>query len=273
VLHVCSPDLAEHHPGLAAQALCDLLRQHSPTALLLAHGPETAELAGRLGALSGSAVITRAADAHLDGQGRLLAERPIDNGFLFETVAAGHGPCPVLTFLPSVLADPQPLDGHEPAEITRVTPALDIAALGARMKERIPADPETLDIEQAEIVVAGGRGVGKDQAFNIIFRLALALGGAVAGTRPVIDWHTLPFERQIGQTGKSVSPRLIINCGISGANEYTAGMEKAQLVIAINSEPQARIFKFADLGVVGDLRQVLPLLLARLEELAGGDDS
>jgi electron transfer flavoprotein alpha subunit len=83
----------------------------------------------------------------------------------------------------------------------------------------------------------------------------------------VVDYEILPFERQIGQTGKTVAPRLLIACGISGANEYTAGMEKSQTVIAVNTDPTARIFRFADLGVVGDLHRVLPLLIARIKEM------
>ena len=88
----------------------------------------------------------------------------------------------------------------------------------------------------------------------------------MAGTRPVIDWQILPYDRQIGQTGKTVTPRLLVACGISGANEYTVGMEKSQLVIAINTDPKARIFRFADLGVVGDVHEILPLLITRLRE-------
>jgi electron transfer flavoprotein alpha subunit len=133
--------------------------------------------------------------------------------------------------------------------------------------KRIEADPEKLDLEKADIIVSGGRGVGKDEAFAIIYELAKTIGGSVGGTRPIIDWQILPFERQIGQTGKSVSPRLIINCGISGANEYTAGMEKSQKVIAINTDARARIFRFADLGVMGDVHAVVPLLIARLKEI------
>ena len=88
----------------------------------------------------------------------------------------------------------------------------------------------------------------------------------MGGTRPVIDWQILPFERQIGQTGKSVSPRLLFAFGISGANEYTTGVEKSRFVVAVNKDPRARIFRFADLGVVGDVHEILPLLLKRLKE-------
>ena len=115
--------------------------------------------------------------------------------------------------------------------------------------------------------MAGGRGAGKGEAFDIIHRLARAIGGTAGATRPIIDWGTLPYERQIGQTGKTVAPRLIINCGISGANEYTAGIEKSQMIIAIDQNPKARIFRFADLGVVGDVHEILPLLTARIAQL------
>jgi electron transfer flavoprotein alpha subunit len=93
------------------------------------------------------------------------------------------------------------------------------------------------------------------------------LEGTIGGTRPVIDWGTLPYERQIGQTGKTVSPALLFSCGISGANEHTAGIEKAKQVIAINKDPRARIFRFADLGIIGDLHEILPHLIERLKEM------
>jgi electron transfer flavoprotein alpha subunit len=153
------------------------------------------------------------------------------------------------------------------AEILTEEPVEQPGDLDTKVLRVIEADPGELDIEEADILVSGGRGVGKDEAFDIIHDLARAIGGSVGATRPVIDWHTLPYERQIGQTGKTVFPRLIINCGISGANEYTAGMEKSQLVIAINTDPRARIFRFADLGVIGDLHQVLPILIERLRDM------
>ena len=154
-------------------------------------------------------------------------------------------------------------------EIQSELPDVDLNTLKTRVVKVIEAAPEALDLEEADIIVSGGRGVGKDRAFDMIHELARVLGGSVGGTRPVIDWQTLPFERQIGQTGKTVSPRLIVTCGISGANEFTAGMEEAQRVIAIELDPRARIFRFADLGVVGDVHEILPLLIERLKTLKG----
>jgi electron transfer flavoprotein alpha subunit len=123
-----------------------------------------------------------------------------------------------------------------------------------------------VDLEEADVVVSGGRGVGKGEGFDALRTLAQLLGGAIGGTRPVIDWQILPYECQIGQTGKTVSPRLLFTCGISGANEFTAGMEKSRRVIAVNKDPNARIFRFADLGLIGDVHEILPVLIARLKE-------
>lgn len=267
VLHVKHMHLAAYHGELFAETLAGLIEERRPRLVLFAHTPPAADLIARLAAALETAAATRAIDLSFDDTGALKAVRPIANGYLFESVALNSPAAALVSLLPAVLADPQPAPG--PAiPVDAIAPPIDPEALKTHTVKIVEADPRTLDIEDADLVVAGGRGVGKGEAFEIIHRLAATLGGSVAGTRPVIDWHTLPFERQIGQTGKTVSPRLIINCGISGANEYTAGIEKSQLVIAINTDARARIFRFADLCIVGDLHTVLPLLVERLEQTA-----
>lgn len=271
VIHLQSPDLAEYNGELFAQALGDLLAKQQPAAMLFVHNPHTADLAARLGAALDRPVITRAMDAHSSNQGSIRVVRPIANGYLFETIEAlGHHGT-LVTFLPNVLPDPQP-QKRATVEIQEITPALNPESLAMQTVRIIEADPDTLALEEADIVVAAGRGAAKAESFGMVQRLARAIGGSLGGTRPVIDDHLLPFERQIGQTGKTVTPRLIINCGISGANEYTAGMEKSQWVIAVNIDDRARIFRFADLGVVGDLHQVLPLLAERMEKIVNEAD-
>lgn len=265
VIHLRSPQLERFKTEVFARVLGTLLETDPPAALLFAHRPQTVEMAARVGAALDCPVITRAVDAHGGGDGAIRAVRPIANGYLFETVETlGSGPV-LMTFLPDVLPDSKPKD-TAPLAVEGRDLEVDAGSSATQTVEIIEADPETLAIEEADIVVAAGRGAGKDASFDVIQRLAQAIGGSVGGTRPVIDDHLLPFERQIGQTGKTVTPRLIINCGISGANEYTAGIEKSQLVIAVNTDPRARIFRFADLGIVGDLHQVLPLLAERIEK-------
>ncbi len=266
VLYVESESLVRYQGELFAKELFRLAEKHKPTCILVAQTAETSDLCSRLAALLQTALVTCAMDLNVDQAGKFHAIRPVSNGYLFESIRLECRGAPIISFLPAVLTAPDP-DMTKQAEILIEAPVGQSGNLKTKVLRVIQADPEDLDIEEADIVVSGGRGVGKDEAFDIIHDLARAIGGSVGATRPVIDWQTLPYERQIGQTGKTVTPRLIINCGISGANEYTAGMEKSQLVIAINTDPRARIFRFADLGVVGDVHQVLPILIERLKEM------
>lgn len=266
VRYVDAKDLSRYQGELFARVLLGLIQREKPHGLLMAQNAQTADLAPRLGALLETALVTYAMDLQVEAQGRLVITRPVANGYLFEHVRLEGSTLPIISFLPSVLVAPESNTERE-AEIHVEPLEVSPEELQTRVVEVIEADPEHLDLEEADIIVSGGRGVGKGEVFEIVHELARALGGSVAGTRPVIDWQVLPHERQIGQTGKRVGPRLILNCGISGANEYTAGMEKSQKVIAINIDPRARIFRFADLGVVGDLHRVLPLLIERIKEM------
>jgi electron transfer flavoprotein alpha subunit len=266
VLYLEKESLCFYHGELFARTLAELVDRYPPTFILMAHTPETSDLSARLGALLEAALVTRAMDLKIDDKKNPVAVRPVANGYLFEDVRFKSSPY-IVTFLPAVLNFPESEKGKS-IKILKESLQIDPAKLNTKVIRRIEADPGSLDLEEADIVVAGGRGMGKGDTFGIIHELAGVVGASVAGTRPVIDWQILPYERQIGQTGKSVTPRLIINCGISGANEYTAGMEKSRKVIAINTDPRARIFRFADLGIVGDVHEVVPLLISRLKEVS-----
>jgi electron transfer flavoprotein alpha subunit len=265
VLYMEHESLTPYNGDRQASLLSSLIRRHKPVFVLMAHTPETLDLAPRLAAILEAGVATRAMDLVIDDKGAPSVVRPIANGYLFEEVQFTCPPPFFVTFLPSVLSAPEERTGTD-MEFIRDTVEGDAEAGLTRVVEVVAADPGTLDLEEADIVVSGGRGVGRDEDFAVIHELAGAIGGSVGGSRPVIDWETLPFERQIGQTGKRVAPRLIFCCGISGANEFTAGMEAAQRVVAVNMDPRARIFRFADLGVVGDVHRILPLLVERIKE-------
>ncbi len=267
IIQIRHESLNRYNGELFARVLFEIIKGRSLSCLLLAQNEGSSDLGHMLAGMMNAPLITRAVDFSLDADNRAVAIRPISNGYLFEEVIIDTDTPPVVSYLPSVLSSVSPFEGCADTAIEVITPEIDENSLSTRVINVIHAAPENLSIEDAEIVVAGGRGAGKGDAFNMIHDLAKEIGASVGGTRPVIDLQLLPYERQIGQTGKSVAPDLIINCGISGANEYSAGMEKSKHVISINKDPRARIFRFSDLGVVGDLKEIIPLLIERIREL------
>jgi electron transfer flavoprotein alpha subunit len=160
--------------------------------------------------------------------------------------------------------DPTETGGE--AEVSEVTPQFEDFSTQATMLEQAHAESEGPSIEDADVIVAGGRGLGSPENFSLVEALAKALGGAVAATRAVVDAGWYPYATQVGQTGKTVSPKLYIACGISGAIQHKVGMQGSGVVIAINKDPNAPIFEFADLGVVGDLNEVVPKLTQLVEQ-------
>jgi electron transfer flavoprotein alpha subunit len=156
----------------------------------------------------------------------------------------------------------------EPPEIVEVRPGDYAGHERERVKviDLIKADPRTIDIADAERIVAGGKGACEEENFRWISKLAEAIGASVGGSRAAVDRGFIHRDRQIGQSGKTVSPKLLISCGISGANAHVVGMRESKTIIAINTDRHAPILKLADLAVVGDLCEILPALIDRLRK-------
>jgi electron transfer flavoprotein alpha subunit len=159
--------------------------------------------------------------------------------------------------------------GSGSAQVTEAPAAEESALTKATVAESHPAEAKVVDLEEATIIVAGGRGVGGEEGFAPLRELAAALGGAVGASRAAADAGWIPYQLQIGQTGKVVKPALYIGAGISGAIQHRVGMQTAEHVIAINKDPDAPIGEFADLFVVGDLFQIVPALAEEIRKRKG----
>jgi electron transfer flavoprotein alpha subunit len=160
--------------------------------------------------------------------------------------------------------DPVESDGS--ASVEEIPTDLEDFSSKATMVEQAHEEQSGPSIEEADILVTGGRGLGSPENFSILEELAAALGGAVASTRAVVDSGWYPYPTQVGQTGKVVSPKLYIGAGVSGAIQHKVGMQTSQTIVAINKDPNAAIFEFSDLGVVGDLNEVVPKLTELVKE-------
>ncbi len=194
--------------------------------------------------------------------GKLVGKRPALDDTVY--VDVGWKNEPRLALIRTGTFDPVETGGE--AEVEKVDVGLEEFSTQATMIEQAHEESEGPSIEDADVIVAGGRGLGSPENFKLVEELAQALGGAVGATRAVVDAGWYPYATQVGQTGKTVAPRLYIACGISGAIQHKVGMQGSNVIVAINKDPNAPIFEYADLGVVGDLQEIVP----KLTELVRG---
>jgi electron transfer flavoprotein alpha subunit len=197
--------------------------------------------------------------------GKLVAERPILQDSQIADVGYVDQPGVIISRLNAFDAK----EGDGSAEVVDVEVELSEWSTKAKMVQRGEQRGEDVNIEDADILVGGGRGLGEKDNFKIAEDLANALGGAVAATRAVVDAGWYPYAAQIGQTGKTVAPKLYLAAGISGAIQHKVGMQASENVLAINKDPNAPIFEFSDLGVVGDLHKILPKLTEAIKAKKG----
>lgn len=245
--------------GPVAAALADRVAAGSPDLFLFGQAYTDRDVAGRLAARLGVGVLSNASDVRL-ADGGVETDHEILGGAQIATASMNNG-TPIVLVRPKSFAA-EPVAGDAPSVETLDLP--DVGRSEATVMETHAEEREGPQLVDAAIVVAGGRGLGSSEGYELVVKLASLLGAATGATRAIVDAGWVPYAKQVGQTGKTVKPDVYIAAGISGAMQHLVGMKDAATIIAINKDPDAPIFSLADLGVVGDVHQVLPKLIEAL---------
>jgi electron transfer flavoprotein alpha subunit len=243
-----------------AAAIRAAVEKSGASALFMAATALGRDLSGRVAARLGWGCLADVVKVSLEGD-QVVATRPVYSGKALATVD-GAGKPVVVTLRPNVFPAQS---GAGSAEVEAL-PAVN-GDIRAVVREILTKEGGELDVAEADVIVSGGRGIKGAENFALIRELAAVLGAAVGASRAVVDAGWIDHAHQVGQTGKVVSPSLYVACGISGAIQHLAGMSSSKVIVAINKDPEAPIFKVADYGVVGDLFQVLPPFIEEIKKL------
>ncbi|MFD4820761.1 electron transfer flavoprotein subunit alpha/FixB family protein [Peribacillus butanolivorans] len=262
VVTVENDKLSQYTSDGFAQALLAVIDQEKPDGIIFGHTALGKDLAPLIAGKLGSGLISDVTTIEETG-GNLVFIRPIYSGKAFEKKIVTNG----LIFATIRPNNIQPLakDESRSGEITSLS--VDIKDLRTIIKDVVRKASEGVDLSEAKVIVAGGRGVKSKEGFEPLKELAKVLGGAVGASRGACDADYCDYSLQIGQTGKVVTPDLYIACGISGAIQHLAGMSNSKVIVAINKDPEANIFQVADYGIVGDLFEVVPLLTQEFKKV------
>lgn len=253
-------------PGLMAPLVASVIEEVHPLAVLLAHSATNRDFAAEVAYTQRGSILTNCTSVVLDGD-ILLATRMIEGGLVEAEFEMRATPC-IITLASQTAGTAE----SGPARPRRVRPTAfpERDRRVAVVRRERDEDDAGVSLANARIVVAGGRGVGDPRNWRLVEALARSLRGAVGATRAATDAGWAPASVQIGLTGKTVAPEVYFAVGVSGATQHLAGITGAKIVVAINKDPEADIFKRADIGVVDDCLEVLPALMERLDELRSG---
>jgi electron transfer flavoprotein alpha subunit len=251
------PELEEPLPQPRVDALAQLIRDQGFDTVLFAASVLSADVAAALSARLGAGLNWDLIDL-VQTNGTLIGKRPALGDSVY--VDVGWTGTPRLALIRAGTFEPKEVPETRSVAVEDFGVQFEDFSLGATMVEQAHAESEGPSIEDADVIVAGGRGLGSPENFKLVEELAQALGGAVGATRAVVDAGWYPYATQVGQTGKTVAPKLYVACGISGAIQHKVGMQSSGVIVAINKDPNAPIFEFCDLAVVGDLHDIVPKL-------------
>ncbi len=262
-----APFMETYAPEAYAAALAEAARKGEADVVLVASTAMGRDLAPRAAARLGVGCLSDLVEIDAAPGGGLRGRRSVYSGKAIATVSVPAGVRPALASLrPNVFPVPAAAAGRSAAVVPFDSPVPESALRVRTVRVEKGAEQE-LDVAEAKIIVSGGRGLKGPENFSLVRDLAQALGGAVGASRAVVDQGWIGHAHQVGQTGKVVSPDLYVACGISGAIQHLAGMSSSKVIVAVNKDPEAPIFKVADYGIVGDALEVLPKLTEEIRKL------
>ena len=261
------PAFVEVLASPAVDLLARLIEKEHPDLVLFGMTYEGRDVAARLSARLGTALIANATDITRK-DGGLAVVTPVFGGSMLVTTAP-RAKAPTLVLLRPKAVTAEPAGSSGAPSLETLSDPVDTGKPGARVLRREKEKASGPRLEDAAVIVSGGRGLGAPENFKMLDELAAELGAAVGASRAVVDAGWKPYAFQIGQTGKTVKPTVYIALGISGAMQHTVGMKGAKTIIAINKDPEAPIFKMADLGVVGDVHKIVPQLIQEVRARKG----
>jgi len=261
VLLVEDPALAEYTPDAYGQAAHSVVESTRPRLILVAHTSQGYDLAPALAGTMDLSLVTNCLALRFDGERIVATRRLLNEKVQAELEIASSRPI-VATVRPGAAKAAGPAPG---GIVTSTTVQIDGSKVRTKFLAIERPQVQDIDIAGADIIVSAGRGIQKKENLPLIEEFAKALGGVVGASRPLTDMDWLPKTRQVGQSGKTVRPKLYVACGISGAMQHVAGMKDASLIIAINTDPSAPIFEVAHVGIVADVLKLLPATLKELK--------
>ena len=263
VYAIDSPQLERYNPDAFTSAIKQLITAKQPTLVLMPHTYQVRDFAPKLATQLGRCVISDCTGYKKDGD-KLLFTRQMFQGKFSADVSFGSEAPWLATFQNGSFRGDKAEDGASPAPVEAVT--VDAASVRNQPEEWFKEAKQAVDLTQAEIIVSVGRGIKEQKNIELAQQLATALGGELAASRPICDNGWLPMDRQIGSSGQTVSPKLYLALGISGAIQHIVGMKGARAIIAINKDSEAPIFEIADIAVVGNLFDIVPPLIEEIRK-------
>ncbi|HVA00858.1 MAG TPA: electron transfer flavoprotein subunit alpha/FixB family protein [Terriglobia bacterium] len=269
VLTLNSPQLARYTPDGYSLTLREVIEKRQPRFVVFSHTYQVRDFAPKLAASLDHGLIGDCLGFRREGERVIFIRQVFQGKFLAEVEFSGEPPY-FVSFQAGAFREDSVERGKEPARITSFAVTVSPESIRTRPQERFREAKQAVDLSQAEIIVAVGRGIRKPENLEMVRNLAEALGAEIGASRPICDSGWLPMDRQVGSSGQTVAPKLYIALGISGAIQHQVGMKGSRTIVAINKDREAPIFEIATYGVAGDLFEVVPPLIEEIKKAKAG---